>query len=166
MSLKAPTTKKLINRSVLKSQNSNLKNLCGPEEVKKANRIVALTVAENAALAAAMAQMPFFDKAALAANEIKMAMRIYNEVYGFNFDETNFKSLGTGAAGTCVGIFLFKTASTCLSWIPGLGNGLNAGVAAGTTTALGKAIISSAEKMDKARKYNEKLDNFFKKLEE
>lgn len=166
VSLKAPTTKKLINRSVLKSQNSNLKNLCGPEEVKKAKKIVALTVAENAGLAAAMAQMPGFDEVALSANEVKMAIRIYNEVYKFSFDKTTIKSLIAGIVGKSVGKFLFKGASKCLSWIPGLGNGLNAGVAGGTTAALGALIISNAEDMDKARKNNEKLDNFFRKLEE
>lgn len=162
--LQTATTQKLVNRSLLKSQKSNLRNLCGPEEVKKAKAIVAVTVAENTGLAAAMAQMPGIDEIALSANEIKMAMEIYNGVYDFDFDKTAIKSLVAGVAGKSVGNFLFKSASKCLTWIPGLGNGLNASVAGGTTAALGAAIISNAEEMDKARKRGKKFDDFFKKL--
>ena len=81
--LKAPTLSKTIDRSLLKSKISNLKPLYGPEEIEKAKGIVAINVAENAALAAGMAQMPGWDEVALSANEIKMAMEIYNGIYDF-----------------------------------------------------------------------------------
>lgn len=157
-------TKRIVDRSLLKLQKSNLTNLCGPEEIKKAKIIVGLTVAENAGIAAAMAQMPGFDEVALSANEIKMAMEIYNGVYDFDFDKTTIKSLIVGLAGKSVGKFLFKGASKLLTWVPGLGNGLNATVAGGTTAALGAAIISNAEDMLKERQNGKKLDSFFKKL--
>ena len=144
--------RKNISRNLLNSKTTNLKRLCGPEEVSKAKAIVALNVAENAAIAASMAQMPGWDEAALAANEIKMAMEIYNGVYDFKLGKTVVKSLVMGLLGNRLGTTAFKAASKLITWIPGLGNGLNAGVAGTTTAALGAAIIDSAEEMDRARR--------------
>lgn len=158
-------TRKVVNRSLLKSAKNDLKSLCGPEEVSKAKAIVTLNVAENAGIAAAMAQLPGWDEAALAANEVKMAMEIYNGVYKFGFDKTTINSLVMGLLGNRIGTFVFKGASKLISWMPGIGNGVNATVAGGTTAALGAAIISNAEEMDKARRNGKKLDDFFKKLE-
>ena len=109
-------------------------------------------------------RQPWLKCRALSANEIKMAMEIYNGVYDFDFDKTTIKSLIVGLAGKSVGKFLFKGASKLLTWVPGLGNGLNATVAGGTTAALGAAIISNAEDMLKERQNGKKLDSFFNKL--
>lgn len=163
--LKAPTLSKTIDRSLLKGKISNLKPLYGPEEIEKAKGIVAINVAENAALAAGMAQMPGWDEVALSANEIKMAMEIYNGIYDFGFSKTAIKSILTGFIGNKIGSWVFKGASKLFTWIPGIGNGLNATVAGGTTAILGAHIIDHAEEMDKARKNGKRLNDFLDELD-
>ena len=111
-----------------------------------------------------MAQMPGADEAALAGVEVVMATHIFNGIYDFKFSKTALKSLATGVAGHAVGKTAFKLASKSLTWIPGIGNALNAIVAGSTTAALGAALISVAEEMDDARKRGKKLDDFFEKL--
>ena len=161
----APVLKKTINRNLLKNATSTLKPLYGPSEVDLARAIVAVNVTENAAIAASMAQMPGLDEVALSANEIKMAIEIYNGVYDFNFSKTVIQSILMGLVGNRIGSWAFKGASKLFTWIPGLGNGLNATIASGTTVALGAAIINNAEQMDKARKRGEALDKFIKEME-
>lgn len=163
--LQSPVAKKIVNRSLLKAPKSDLKVLCGPEELKKAKAIVAINVAENAGIAAGMAQMPGWDELALSANEIKMAMEIYNGVYNFGFDKTTVKSILTGFIGNRIGTWLFKGASKLVTWMPGVGNGLNATVAGTTTAALGAAIVSNAEEMDRARRNGQSLEKFLKSME-
>lgn len=153
-----------LKRANLQPALNNLKPLAGPEEVEKAKACVAINVAENAAIAAGMAQMPGWDEVALAANEMKMAAEIYNGIYKFNFGKTVIKSIIMGIVGNKVGTSVFKAASKLVTWIPLLGNSINATVSGTTTVALGAAIIANAEEMDKARKRGENLDKFFKKL--
>ncbi len=74
--------------------------------------------------------------------------------------------LGKQRPGHMVGKTAFKMASKSLTWVPGIGNALNAIVAGSTTAALGASLISLAEDIDKARKRGEKLDEFIKKMEE
>lgn len=109
--LKANMLSKNVNRKLLHATSSNLKPLCGPDEVAMAKAIVAINVAENAAIAASMAQMPGLDELALSANEIKMAMEIYNGVYDLKLSKTIVKSLLMGFLGNTVGSWLFKGAS-------------------------------------------------------
>ena len=162
--MNTPMLTKTVNRKLLKT-TSSLKPLCGPEEVKLAKAIVAINVAENAAIAAGMAQMPGLDEVVLSANEIKMAMEIFNVVYDFKLSKTIVESLLTGFIGNRLGTWLYKGASKAFTWIPGLGNGLNATIASGTTAALGAKIIDTAEKMDKARKRGDSLDKFINEIE-
>ena len=163
--LKVSMLSKNVNRKLLHATSSNLQTLCGPDEIALAKAIVAINVAENAAIAASMAQMPGFDELALSANEIKMAMEIYNGVYDFKFSKTVVKSLIMGFLGNRVGSWLFKGASKAFTWIPGLGNGLNASVAGTTTAALGAAIIDSAEEMDKARRRGDSWEKILKEMQ-
>lgn len=155
-----------INRSLLKQTSTNLSKLAGPAEKSEAQAWVVAYTLGNAGLASAMAQMPGVDEAALAGVEVVMATHIFNGIYDFNFSKTALKSLGTGVAGHAVGKTTFKLASKSLTWIPGIGNALNAFVAGTTTAALGAALISLAEEMDETRKRGKKLDDFFKKLGE
>lgn len=157
---------KSLNRSVLKQGQSALSSLNGPAEVRKSKAWVAAYTASNAGIAAAMAQAPGLDECALAGVEVVMATHIFNGIYDFKFSKTVLQSLGMGVAGHAVGKTAFKMASKSLTWIPGVGNALNAVVAGGTTAALGAALISIAEDMDKARKRGEKLDEFIKKMEQ
>lgn len=161
----ATLKKNVVNRSALKQTKSNLKSLAGPEEVKKAKIVVAATVAENAAIAAAMSQMPGLDEAALAANETKMAMEIFNGIYKFDFSKTIVTSILTALLGNRIGTSIFKGATKLITWIPGPGNAVNATVSAGTTTALGASVIAIAEDMDRSRRRGQKMDDIIKRIE-
>lgn len=153
-----------MNRSFLKPVTNSLKPLAGPEEKSKAKGWVALYTMSNAGIAAMMAQAPGADEAALAGVEVAMATHIFNGIYDFKFSKTVLRSLATGVAGHAVGKTFFKLASKSLTWIPGIGNVLNAGVAGSTTAALGAFLIEMAEDMDKARKRGQDLDKFIEEM--
>lgn len=153
------------NRSLLQ-KTSRLTSLKGPQEVKLAKEAVALYSAENTVIGAAMAQAPGLDELVLSGVEISMATSIYNDIYRFKFSKTIIQSLLTGIIGNRVGTYAFKGATKLVTWTPLAGNILNAGVAGGTTAALGAAIIAQCEEMDKARKRGEDIDKFIKKMNE
>ena len=121
---------------------------------------------ENAGLAAATAQAPGFDEFVLAGVEVAMATHIFNGIYKFNLSKTLLKSLAMGVAGHAIGKTTFKLASKSVTWIPLLGNSLNAVISGGTTATLGAALIDMAESMDKARIRGKKLDEFIKAMED
>ena len=154
-----------LNRKILQ-RTSKMTNLNGPLEKSEAKKVVASFTAIGTGIAAGMAQVPGGDELALAANEVAMASAVLNGVYKFDLSKTVVKSLVTGLIGNRVGTYAFKSASKLFTWIPGLGNGLNAAVAGGTTAALGASIIAMAEDMDRARKNGQRLDDFIKKMEE
>lgn len=97
---------------------------------------------------------------------VAMATTIFNGVYYFDFSKTVIKNLLVGIIGNRVGTYAFKGASKLVTWIPGIGNCINAAVAGSTTAALGASIIAMCEDMDKARKRGEALDRFIKKMDE
>lgn len=155
-----------LNRQILKSTTTDLLHLAGPEEKSAAKAWVVAYTAGNAVLAAATAQAPGFDEALLAGVEVVMATHIFNGIYDFKFSKTALKSLGSGVAGHVIGKNAFKLATKAFTWIPGIGNGLNAIVSGTTTAALGAALIDMAEDFDKKRRQGEKLDEFIKKMEQ
>ena len=112
-----------------------------------------------------MAQAPGADEVMLAGVEVAMATHILNGIYNFDLSKTLLKTLGTAASGNIVGKSTFKLASKTFTWIPGVGNSLNAIVSGTTTAAIGAALIDKAEEMDRARRNGKKLDDFFKKME-
>ena len=157
---------KLMNRKTLKAPLSQtLSNLNGPAEKSKAKGWVAAYTAGNASIAAAMAQMPGWDELALTGVEMTMTAHIFNGIYNFNLSKTALKSIATGIAGNVIGKGAFKLATKAVSWIPGIGNAINAVVAGSTTAALGAAIIDSAEDLDKARKNGKRLEDFLNEME-
>ena len=85
---------------------------------------------------------------------------------GFDLSKTRLKSIASGCMGTAVGTGMFKVASKTLTWIPLLGNCLNAAVAGVTTAMIAESLIEIAEQMDTARRRGEKIDEIIKKLEE
>ena len=151
-----PKGVKKLNRSILRN-TGDVSALYGPKEQAEAKKVVAAYTALNAGTAAITAQAPGFDEACLSAIEVAMAIAIYNGVYDFKFSETTIQSLLTGLIGNRVGTYAFKGASKFLTWMPGIGNGLNAIVAGGTTAALGTAIIKNCEKMQEDEYNREKL---------
>ena len=153
-----------VNRSLLK-KCSGLSDINGPAEVKEAKKVVATYTALNSGTAAATAQAPGFDEVALAANEVLMATIIFNGVYDFKLSKTVVKALLTGLIGNRIGTSVFKGITKFVTWVPGVGNAINATVAGGTTAALGASVIAMAEDMDKARRQGQKIDDFIKKIE-
>ena len=91
-------------------------------------------------------------------NEALMATRICKGVYKMEASETFMKSCRTAGAGMGVGLI----ASKMLSWIPGFGNAVNAGVAATTTAAVGKNLINICESFQKEALRIENADKFEK----
>lgn len=133
--------------------------LRGPEEIAKANKIVLAHTGIATGIAAAMAQAPGADKVALMANEALMAAEICNGVYKLGFTESFIKSIATAYAGKRIGLTAFEIATKFFSWIPGPGNVINAGVAATTTSSLGKFLISTCEKAQRNGLNAQKLKN-------
>ena len=156
-------TPKLMNRSMLQ-RASSLKNLDGPAEKKKAEKWVALYTAGNSATAAALAQAGGLEEFLLSGIEVAMAAHILNGIYKFDISPNLLKVIGTGLTGHYVGKSVFKWLSKTVTWVPLVGNGINAVVAGSTTAALGAALIRSAEFMDEAKKRGEKMDEIIKKL--
>ena len=157
---------KVLRRNILqKNAVSNLKNLNGPEDVSKSKKWLMAYVAANSAIAAGMSQMPGYDEAVLSGVEAGMVAHIFNKIYKFNLSDTALKSVTTAVAGSVIGTKLFKLASKGLTWIPGLGNGLNAAVAGTTTAILGASMIGIAEEMDKARKNGKRIEDFLDEME-
>lgn len=99
----------------------------------------------SASIAAAMAQMPGFDEVALAANDVGMAVAIC-KIYDLPLKTTVAKSLIAPIMGNSMGTAIFgKIISKGFTWIPLVGNGLNAGVAGSVTELIGHSIIKMCE---------------------
>lgn len=162
---KTKLASKVVNRAKLKPSTTNLKPLAGPEEKRKARRWVAAYTAGNATLAAATAQAPGVDELALSGVEVIMATHIFNGIYDFKFSKTILKALAAGVAGHAIGKTTFKLISKAVTWVPVVGNGVNAVVSGTTTAALGASLIEMAEEMDEARRRGKKLDDFIKEME-
>lgn len=120
----------------------------------EARGIVHAFSANAAVLAAAMAQAPGFDEAALAANDALMAVAIC-KVYGLSLQKSAVKAVLASIMGNQIGTAIFtRIAIKPWSWIPVVGNGLNAGVAGTVTEAIGHGIVAKCEsgEMSKAIK--------------
>lgn len=162
--IKPVNAKRMINRKSLVSQTCDLINLYGPKEKRKAKWWVAAYTAGNTGIAGLSAQAGGLEEAALAGVEAVMTAHIFNGIYKFNLSKTLLESLATAIKGHFIGKTTFKLASKSVTWIPGIGNTINAAVAGTTTAALGAYIIDKAEEFDKARIRGEKIDDFIKKM--
>ena len=145
---------KLLDRSTLQ-RCSNLKNLQGSFEKRKAWKWVWGYSAGNATTAAFMAQLPIFDELVLSSVEGIMTAHIMNKIYKFDFSMSIIKSMATALAGHKAGTTAFKYATR---FIPLVGNSVNAAIAGSTTLTLGGLIINTAEKLDKLRKAGKPID--------
>lgn len=164
--LQTLTTKKVLNRSLLKTQKNNLKDLAGPNEVRKARAWVAAYTAGNASIAGLTAQAGGLEEVALSGVEAVMAAHIFNGIYDFKLSKTLLESLATAVKGHFIGKTAYKLASKGLTWIPGLGNALNAIVAGTTTATLGAYLIDKAEEFEKAKKRGMEIDEFIRRMKE
>ena len=162
-----PLTKnaKLINRSVLK-KTSSLRDLRGYAEREEAKGWVAAYALGNGAAAAALAQAGGLEEVLLSGVEVAMAAHILNGIYNFDLSKNAIKIIGTGIAGHKIGTTTFKWLSKSVTWVPLVGNAVNAAVAGSTTAALGAALIKTAEFMDEQRKKGKSMEEIMKKLQE
>lgn len=103
----------------------------------KAELVVAGFSTAAAGIAAGMAQVPFSDQGPLMANDIAMAIAV-GKVYGVKVKENIAKSLVASSLGNQLGTGIFKG---IMVLIPGIGNGVNAAVAAATTETVGNLLI-------------------------
>ena len=158
-------TNKLLNRSSLQKVSA-LNDLRGYAEKEKATNWVAAYSVGNGAAAAALAQAGGLEELLLSGVEVAMAAHILNGIYNFDLSKNALKIIGTGIAGHKIGLSTFKWASKSITWVPLLGNAVNAAIAGSTTAALGAALIKTAEFMDDQRKKGKKMDEIMKKLQE
>lgn len=154
---------KILNRGLLQ-KTSKLNPLNGPYEIKEAKKLVKIYAAGNAAEAACLAQIPGGDELVLSGIEAVMAAAIINGIYNFKASSGFISSMLTAYMGNKVGTTAFRFASKAVTWVPGIGNAINAGVAGATTYALGEFIINRCEQIDKARKRGEEIDKILKGL--
>ncbi|MDD3437323.1 MAG: hypothetical protein PHC64_09260 [Candidatus Gastranaerophilales bacterium] len=99
----------------------------------------------SAGIAAGMAQMPGADEAVLAANDAAMAIAIC-KIYGLTLSKSLAPMLIAPIMGNSMGTAIFgKIISKGFTWIPAVGNGLNAGVAFAVTEFIGQSLIGKCE---------------------
>ena len=161
--LKAVTPKKMVNRNLLKASSSNLKPLAGPEEVEKAKAIVASATTANAITSALTAQLPG-ELIILKAVETSMVAGILNGIYDYKLSSSVLKGIGASLLASSAGQELFRLSSKAFTWIPLLGNTLNAVISGSVTAALGTLIIEAAEAADKARRQGKEQAEIIKEL--
>jgi len=124
------------------SASANI-SFCGSKEVRmKKNHIIIHTSATAAAAsAAALAQVPGGDEAALTAITLGMAGALCNN-YG-SMETSIISACGAQAVGAAAG----KMASSYLyKWIPGAGNAINAAVTFALHEATGWSLVAMLEK--------------------
>ena len=146
-----------------KSELSNLKyldwdwdyddNPMSKEEEAK-GVVVGMTMT-NAFIGFFSAQLPGFDEIALNSTELAMGLKIVKGIYGFNFGDAVIKSIMLTVKAHFVG----KAVSKTVSWIPGIGNAINAGIAGYTTKAVGYALVDECERIQRELDRGKKIDD-------
>ena len=101
------------------------------------------------------AQFPGADEIALSSIEAAMGLKIVKGIYGFSFGDAIIKSIMLAVKAHIVG----KIASKAISWIPGIGNIVNAGVAGYTTKAFGYALVDECERIQRELDRGKKIDD-------
>lgn len=147
-----------LSRNTLQ-KNSTLKSLKYPAQEDEAKGVVIGMTMTNAFVAGACAQFPIADEVALGSVEFLMGMKIIKGIYGFKFSEAMIKSIMMSIKATVVGKVAAKAASKCLTWIPGIGNAINAAVAGYTTKAFGYALIKECERIQAELDRGKKIDD-------
>ncbi len=133
-------------------------------KLNKQKKCVAYFTADNVGIAALAAQIPGGDELLLSGVEALMAGAIVNGIYGFSLSKTFMSSMVSAYLGNKVGMTAFKLTSKAVTWIPGIGNAVNATVAGATTYALGNFIIDQCEKIQKELERGKKIDEILRGL--
>ncbi len=85
-----------------------------------------------------MAQLPGLDAPVLMGIEITMTISL-GSVFGVDLDESGAKSIVLATIGTIAGRGISQV---LVGWIPGIGNIINAGTAAGIIEVMGWAVAN------------------------
>lgn len=109
----------------------------------------------NAFIGFVSAQVPFGDEVVLSSVEAAMGLKIVKGIYGFKFGDAVIKSIMLAVKAHIVG----KVLSKSVSWIPGIGNFINAGVAGYTTKAFGYALVDECERIQRELDRGKKIDD-------
>lgn len=109
----------------------------------------------NAFIGFVSAQVPFGDEVVLSSVEAAMGLKIVKGIYGFKFGDAVIKSIMLAVKAHIVG----KVLSKSVSWIPGIGNLINAGVAGYTTKAFGYALVDECERIQSELDRGKKIDD-------
>lgn len=109
----------------------------------------------NAFIGFVSAQVPFGDEVVLSSVEAAMGLKIVKGIYGFKFGDAVIKSIMLAVKAHIVG----KVLSKSVSWIPGIGNFINAGVAGYTTKAFGYALVDECERIQSELDRGKKIDD-------
>lgn len=149
-----------LNRALLQ-KTSNLKSLhyssSSPEAEEAKGVVVGMTMT-NAFMGFFSAQFPGLDEVVLSSVEATMGLKIVKGIYGFSFGDAVIKSIMLAVKAHIVG----KIASKSVSWIPGIGNLVNAGVAGYTTKAFGYALIDECERIKREIERGKKIDDILR----
>jgi len=112
------------------------------EQKTKCRAIIHGASASAAAVGAGLAQVPLSDTVAIGAIQTSMAI-VLGEIFGVYISESSVKGLGTSGVFGKVGR---AAASVLWGWIPGVGNGINAGTAMLLTEAFGWSMAAEFER--------------------
>ncbi len=108
------------------------------EQRSKCGKIIHAASISGAAIGAGLAQLPGLDAPVLLAIEITMTISL-GSVFGIDLSESAAKSIVLGTLGTIAGRGISQV---LVGWIPGIGNIINAGTAAGIIEVLGWAVAN------------------------
>lgn len=111
----------------------------------KCHAIIHTAAATCGAVGAGLAQIPLADAIPISAAQVTMVISL-GEVFDMALTETAAKGIFAGVYATAWGQLLAKVFGYCLGWIPLVGNGINATIAATITEHVGWEI---AEKFDR-----------------
>ncbi len=108
------------------------------EQRSKCAKIIHAAAVSGAAIAGGMAQLPGMDAPVLMGIEITMTISL-GAVFGVTIDESGAKSIVLATIGMIAGRGISQV---LVGWIPGIGNLINAGTAAGVIEVLGWAVAN------------------------
>lgn len=133
---------------------SELSNLNGPEEVKRAKKVVKVCALLNTGIAGFTAKSAIISSIALAGVETYMINTILNEIYGMDLKKSMSEALERALYASICGTSLTRNVSNLfLGKIPLFGNAYCAAIGGAITKKFGDNVIKYAEKIEKENYY-------------
>lgn len=99
-----------------------------------------------AAVGGGLAQLPGADNPPLVAIQVTMIVGL-GKVFGMRLSEVAARAICATMLSSMIGKYAARVATQVLvGWIPGVGNAVNATIAAGITEAIGWAVVEEFDK--------------------